>query len=325
MRRLLTIWPLFIHVLLLGGNVLAQYEPGLGDTAAAPIVSPAIPSILLNDPPRVIDGTLIRLAHELLSPFSLDEDPDGSINTDRPTFTPANTVVPRGRLQIESGYTYTHDLSTTQRTNTHGFPELAVRIGLTDRVEFRTFWAGQYYSKITTRGGGPTVNVNGPSDMEIGLKTQLLKPDSTKPWRPTTALITSLMVPTGGTSYYSSQAVEPTISLLYGWSLTKKLSLAGSTGYLGVRQQRLTGPAGSLERFSQSLVAFYSLSDRTTLFYEWYVLMFTNAADNRPNHNMDLGALYHPTPNTQLDIRAGIGVGDRPSDFFNGAGFSIRF
>ena len=54
--------------------------------------------------------------------FSQKEDPDGPINTDRPTFTPANTVVPPGRLQFESGFTYNRQQSPTPRTTCMIFP-----------------------------------------------------------------------------------------------------------------------------------------------------------------------------------------------------------
>ena len=75
--------------------------------------------------------------------LSRDEDPDGPINTDRPTFTPATTVVPAGRLQFESGFTFDYQQGTKSRTTAYDFPELAMRLGLTERVEFRTFWFGQ--------------------------------------------------------------------------------------------------------------------------------------------------------------------------------------
>jgi hypothetical protein len=68
--------------------------------------------------------------------------------------------------------------------------------------------------------------------MEVGFKWQLFPGDEKRQWIPTTALITSIYAPTGGTSPYSSETVEPYLNLLYDWSLTKKLSLAGSIGYL---------------------------------------------------------------------------------------------
>jgi hypothetical protein len=95
-----------------------------------------------------------------------------------------------------------------------------------------------------------------------------------------------------------------------------------------MRQQPAPGTVGStdsFERYHQSLAAFFSPIDGTTLFYEWYVFMFTNAADNRPTHFMDGGVIYRLTPNMQLDLRAGFGLSGRPDDFFTGTGFSVRF
>ena len=71
------------------------------------------------------------IVDRFFSIFSQKEDPDGPINTDRPTFTPANTVVPPGRLQFESGFTYTHqqsgktsNTSTTSRSSPCGMGSL---------------------------------------------------------------------------------------------------------------------------------------------------------------------------------------------------------
>jgi hypothetical protein len=165
--------------------------------------------------------------------------------------------------------------------------------------------------------------------MEVGFKWQLLTEDKDRKWVPTTALITSVFAPTGGSSRLSSQTVEPYVNLIYAWSLTKKLTFGGSTGYLHQRVQPFVPGAGlhtdSFERFHQSLVAFYSVGERSTLFYEWYVLMFTSAADNRPTHFMDGGVLYRLSPNMQLDLRAGFGLSGHPDDFFSGAGYSVRF
>jgi hypothetical protein len=267
------------------------------------------------------------LIDRLFAPFSSKDDPDGPINTDRPTFTPANTVVPKGRLQFESGFTFNNEPTAKSHSALYDFPELAMRYGLTKWLEFRTFWTGQTWIQTAFRPGGGFQQGGGLSDMEVGFKWQLFAGDAKRKWIPTTALITSIFAPTGGTSSVGSHTVQPYSNLIYGWSLTDKLTLAGSTGYLGMRQTGL-GPgqaADSFERYHQSIVAFYSATKKTTLFYEWYILMFTNAADNRPMHFMDGGLLHHPTQNTQLDLRAGFGLSGRPDDFFTGAGFSIRF
>jgi Putative MetA-pathway of phenol degradation len=202
-----------------------------------------------------------------------------------------------------------------------------MRIGIFNRVEFRTFWQGQTWTQTQSRPGGPWRLGGGLSDMEVGFKWQLRTLDKERKWIPSTALITSIYAPTGGTSVLGSHTFEPYINLIYGWSVTDKLTLGGSTGYLGMRVTDLGPgrPADSFQRYHQSLVAFFSVNKRTTLFYEWYVWMFTNAADNRPTHYMDGGILYLLTPNMQLDLRAGFGLSGHPDDFFTGAGYSVRF
>jgi hypothetical protein len=327
-----------VCILLLSAAVCAQ-DPGTrapdsSRDADAGMTQPAFPvpdgaqAGLLSSGPAPASPAP-NLLDRFLAAFSQQEDRDGPINTDRPTFTPANTVVPRGRLQFESGWTFNTERSGATHTQTYDFPELAMRYGLADRVEFRMFWLGQTDSDVQAPRRRPRRPVSGPSDMEVGFKWQLFPGDKERKWIPTTALITSIFAPTGGSDLLSSETVEPYINLIYAWNLTDKLTFGGSTGYIGERQHFTTDSgflkADNLQRYHQSIVAFYAATERTTLFYEWYVFMFTNSHDNRPLHFMDGGIIYHLTPNIQVDIRAGFGLSGRPDDFFTGTGFSIRF
>jgi Putative MetA-pathway of phenol degradation len=324
-----------VSILVLGVSARAQE---VGSRVPEEVVdsgaSPSASSTPVDQPQATVPGEPtsakppLDLIDRFFATFSQKEDPDGPINTDRPTFTPANTVVPPGRLQFESGFTYNRQQSSTTSNNLYDLPELAVRYGLMDRVEFRMFWEGPTIASSPTARGRRGTRLGGGSDMEVGIKWQLFAGDKDRKWIPTTALITSAIAPTGGNSPLSSGVAEPYINLIYGWSLSEKLTLAGSTGYLGMRQQPVPDshlPADSFQRFHQSIVAFYTLGERTTLFYEWYALMYTNSNSNLPNHFMDGGFIYRLTPNIQLDLRAGFGLSGRPDDFFTGTGLSFRF
>ncbi|QDV33288.1 transporter [Tautonia plasticadhaerens] len=265
------------------------------------------------------------LLERLGAPLSHVEDDDGRINTDRPSFTPSNATVPAGRLQVESGYTFSHDLTRTSRNDEHLFPELAVRLGLKDWLELRTFWAGQTYSRTNRRADGALLSRNdGPTNFLAGFKWKLSDQDR---WIPEAALITDLAIPTSGTSPNSSDGIEPVLFLLYGWKLTDRFTLAGSTGLTTVFDRGVADAPldDAFEQFSQSLIGFLSVRERVTLFSEWFVLARTNSAVKLPQHFMDGGILYQPTPNIQLDLRAGFGLGDHPTDFFAGAGLSFRY
>jgi hypothetical protein len=313
------------------GSRVSESAGSTGTVAGSPEASDAAPgeqaggegeSDSTKSPPKSLMDRLLRV-------LSQEEDPDGPINTDRPTFTPSHVVVPKGRLQFESGWTFSFEKSAQMRAYLYDFPELAARYGLTKFLEFRMFWSGETFnSERLARRRLPVRSINGPGDMEVGFKWQLFPGDEKRKWIPTTALITSIIAPTGGSSPYSSETVEPYINLIYGWNPTKKLTIAGSTGYLGIREQGAPNAlprSDNFQRWHQSIVAFFSPTDRATLFYEWYILMYTDAPDNRPLNFMDGGLIYHLTPNMQVDIRAGFGLSGRLDDFFTGTGFSVRF
>ncbi len=287
------------------GSRVPEGSGAIGDPSTSPPVQGSESDDSASTKPKTAPAPT-NLHEWFRAPFSQEADRDGPINTDRPTFTPANTVVPLGRDQFESGFTFNQTQAGPSRSAVYDFPELAVRIGIFDRVEFRTFWLGQTYTQTQPRPGALWSTIAGVSDMEVGFKTQVIKGDPKRKWLPTTALITSVYAPTGGASYYSSQTVQPYINLIYAWSPTEKLSIGGSTGYLGMRQQALGSgsKADSFSRFHQSIVAFYTATERATLFYEWYIFTFTSGNDNRPQNYMDGGILYRLSPNIQSSTSA---------------------
>ncbi len=278
-----------------------------------------------NAPPPWSD-----LSDRLAWPFTGTDDADGPINTDRPTFTPSNVTVPKGRWQIETGYTFAYQLTTTTRNFDHDFPEFSNRIGIADGVELRLIWLGQNYALTKSRLGLPSQTYNGPSPFELGVKWRLLKGDDKEQrWIPATVLITSLDFPLGPSPAPTPLVgFSPSVQLVYGWQVTKELGIAGSTAYNALSRPT-NGAANndSYSQYSQSLVAFYSppALQKATGFFEWFDIQRVGSADDRPYHFMDGGLLYRPTDNTQFDIRAGYGLGGHNDSLFTGVGFSIRF
>jgi hypothetical protein len=259
-------------------------------------------------------------------PEGRGEGEDDPLVTDRPSFTPSNVPVSRGRLVIESGYTFTHDLSAETEVNEHLFPEVGLRYGLCDDAELRVIWIGQTYSGRRPRAGGAIGRLSGVADTEISIGWEVSEQDGLVPQA---MLITGVLAPTGGggSSPFSGGGVQPLATLSYGWSLGERFSIAGSTGYSTLRRvgPDLMNADDSFQQFAQSLIASWAVTDRTTLFHEWFVLARVNSVDDRPENYMQAGALLLLTPNIQLDARTGIGLGDYTADFFTGAGLSIRY
>src|SRR5262245_57860492 len=129
-----------------------------------------------------------------------ERDEPKPIETDRPDFTEASSTVGKGRVQLESGYTYVRDRNNGLRLNSHSFPEALFRIGLfADWFELRI---GQNYHDTRTTSGATagvapvagTEFMTGPEDLYLGVKLALTEQ---KKYLPETALILQTTVPTG--------------------------------------------------------------------------------------------------------------------------------
>ena len=59
------------------------------------------------------------------------------IETERHDFTQSTTTVGRGVFQIESGYSYFYKDEDDEIEHTHASPEMLLRLGLSDDIEFR--------------------------------------------------------------------------------------------------------------------------------------------------------------------------------------------
>jgi hypothetical protein len=71
----------------------------------------------------------------------------------------------------------------------------------------------------------------------------------------------------------------------------------------------------------------YTLTKKLGAFTEWFALFPHSALDPDvgPQYYLDGGFAYRFTPNTQFDIRAGVGLNRHADDFFAGTGFSFRY
>ena len=92
--------------------------------------------------PRLMFRTTEEFTRWLSGPFRpSDEEP---LATDRPDFTEASSVVGRGRVMLEGGYTFVHDSNNETRSDEYVLPEFLWRIGLTKNVELRRTPHPQY-------------------------------------------------------------------------------------------------------------------------------------------------------------------------------------
>ncbi len=254
-------------------------------------------------------------AERLRSPFQPSDDEP--LETDRPDFVEASSLVPPGRVQLESGYTFVQDRSGGVSTTGHAVPQFVWRIGLTERFEARIVWdAGYLFEREVDRGAGTITKRSGGGDMDLGLKTALLKPNG---WIPEACLISTLSVPTGADEF-SSRKTQPKLNLLYGWDLTEDLSFAGSTGL-----QYLFQDDDNFTQISQAFTTGYSITEKLGMYVEWFSFYYDGAVGAKPQHYADSGFTYKFTPNFQVDIRVGVGLNEAADDLFTGVGYAVRW
>ncbi|MGP0593531.1 transporter [Nitrospira sp. T9] len=230
-----------------------------------------------------------------------------AIATDRPTFSLSPATITPGRIQIETGYTFSLEKASPD-VKTHNFPETLVRIGLTETVEFRVEWP-----TLTYIDNGR--DVNGFNDLGLGFKVQVWQQ---KGFRPRLSFVGRLSIPTGDKDF-SSDRVDPLFRTILTYGLDEQVGIFGTVN--------VGSPTSQGTRFvqvSSSLGLSAILRDRLTGFVEYFGLYPRDVASGSANF-LQTGVLYQLTYNLQLDARVGGGLTHGSDDFLTGAGISWRF
>jgi hypothetical protein len=211
------------------------------------------------------------------------------IATDRPQITSSRVVVPCGSLQFENGFQETSNRG--QRSS--DFPETSIRFGIANKTELRLA-APNYFLNDDTASGF----ANGFGDSSLGFKQQ---------FGPTlggfdVSLIPSASFPTGA-NLISSHSYDPTVQLPWSRALTKNWTAAGMFSLMlpteGSRRN-LTGQASVY--FDRQLTPSWDA-------YVEYSGAFPQRGS--PQHVIDFGTSYKPTPHQQFDFHCGFGLSGR--------------
>lgn len=259
---------------------------------------------------------LFRLGH-----VSSARDPfDERIETDRHDFTQSTKLVGRSVVQLEAGYSYFYHDEGEEIEQSHTMPEMLIRIGLSDDIEFRIRWT--YASGFVDEGD----NVDSAEDLRWAFKLAMTEQER---WIPESALELRFTAPTGG-SAFSTERVEFGLDCIYGWELAEGWELSGSSGFgtSALGDFGLVPEEPASDRFiswSQSMAVGTELTERATLYNEFYGLFSHALADNYSIVFFNMGVDYFVTDNFVLDFRAGIGLTRDSDDFFSGIGGGYRF
>ena len=264
----------------------------------------------------------LRFLDDLLRPFdsSRESDPFAErIETDRHDFTQSTKTVGRGVVQLEAGYSYFYNDDDEEIEQTHTGPESLLRLGLTEDIEFRMRW--NYAWRFIDEGD----DEDSAQDMILTFKLGMTAEDHLIP---ESALEIRGTVPTGGAAW-STTRVEFGLDYIYAWELAEGWELYGSSGFAtsGLDDFSLLPDEPATDHFivwTQSAALGVELTERTTMYVEWFGLFSYALEDDFGIGVGNIGLDYFVTDDFVLDLRAGIGLTGEADDFFTGIGGGFR-
>jgi hypothetical protein len=260
---------------------------------------------------------------DFAKPWYCQRDPwEERIETERHDFTQSAITVGRRVVQVESGYTYFYNDSEGETESSHAFPEMLVRVGLSEDIEFRLRWSHvwQFIDEEPDRSGS--------EDLRYSLKLQMTR-EECRGLLPTSALELRGTAPTGSEEF-TTEHVEVSLDYIYQWTLAEGITLVGSTGMgtNGFADFGLVAEVPPEDRFhvlSQSVALGFELSESNTMYAEWYGIFSDGLEDEFVISVFNFGIDHYVTNNFVLDWRAGVGLSDDADDFFTGVGGGWRF
>lgn len=271
--------------------------------------------ILLNGASEGLAQERLRdsrtLAHWLGYQQSVFED--DSLNTERPTFTPNSTSLGRKVFQVETGYLYTRQAAAgSPSVVSHQLPETQLRWGLfADWFEFRI-------SQAFLSQEEPSTRLTGASDTQIGCLIALTKQQD---YVPECAWIPFVSVPSGS-SWASDGATRGGAALSYSWGFGENWTLGASTQ---LNSEIDNSDSSSYLSTYQSCYLKRGISDKTSVYGEWYAGFPYRSTSEISEHFINTGMLVLFRDNLQWDARIGTGLLEGESNVFAGTGLSIRF
>jgi hypothetical protein len=272
---------------------------------------------------------LLALVGAVARPGIASESTDRNLPelvTDRPDQTESSILVPPGFVQLESGWTFTHEDEGGVRVDSHALPGTLVRIGIVDELELRVGWAG--YLSEESKEGGVEVDADGAGDAEIGVKLHLWGPGPYPQARdelaPSSgAIIVSSSLPIGADEF-TSDRFDPSFRFSASHSLAADLSLGYNVGMIW---ESRTDPSGGRDTLSDYFytvaLGFGDIAPRVSAFVELFGEIPASAPGG-PRHSLDGGFTFLVRPNLQLDLFGGVGLSEDADDWFAGAGISVR-
>lgn len=240
----------------------------------------------------------------------------GELETDRDAFTPATSTVGTRLTVLESSYTFIDNRDVAE---THSFPEILVRRGVTDWFELRLGWnyevggAGDLVSGIGGEEEAEGSELERESQLLYGFKATVTNQDR---WRPRSALIVQGYTPTSG----ESNDFDLLATYTFGWELVNHWRLDSSIHYLTKHAAE-----DAFNQWAPSVVLRMPLTERWNTHVEYFGIYSEGAERQFSRAFLSPGTHFLVTPNLELGARVGWGLTDDAANFFSNVGVGWRF
>lgn len=235
-----------------------------------------------------------------------------ALASDRPTQTASAFLVPKGTIQIESGFSIaTTKIGAGVITDVYQdlitYNSTQVRFGVSNNLELLFT---QSLLDVRVRSGSESVNA-GSEFVPTGIGARIHLFDMNERGGPQTSFLATISGP-----WLLEGATGSSIDLRF--NMQHNLGESASIGY------NLGGVTnGEFDSFTglASVVFGYAASGKLSLFAELYFI-FPELEDSFLQS--DFGVIYSVNPNFQVDVFAGLGISDFTPDSLIGAGVAIR-
>jgi hypothetical protein len=238
------------------------------------------------------------------------------LETDRDAFTPATSTAGRRLTIFESSYSF---IDNRQVAETHSFPELLVRHGITERFELRLGWnyeVGGTGDIVSGSEGGEEAeagHIEREGQILYGFKAGVTEQAG---WIPRSAVIVQGYTPTKG----EAPATDVVAAYTFGWELVNSWRLDSSMRY-GTEH----GPQDAFNQWAPSVVLRVPLNERWHVHAEYFGIYSQGSEHDVSRGFFSPGAHVLLTPNLELGVRVGWGISHDAPPFFSNVGIGWRF
>jgi hypothetical protein len=239
-------------------------------------------------------------------PLSVLGAETGTMSPDRPGISSGTHTVAPGSLYVESGFQYSVNRNGRDAKN-YNLPQLVLRTGITDRLEFDLLWAG--WNRDEIQGFG---SQNSRSDVSVGGKYRLAQSEGFN-----LTLFGLLSIP-AGTDPSTSDSVDPLLGLLYDFDVTD-----GVQFFANAYVNRFEDWNVNVTEQQYMVGLGFSHSQKLSSFVEFYTAT-SNQRGSDGTSIIDGGVTYFPSQDVQFDLSVGLGLNDEASNFLS-FGVSKRY